>query len=110
MCWVYQYAPELRKRMKPHLTTNDSWKIDGTYIKIKGCWYYLYRAVDSDGSTIDWMLSEKRDHAVAERFFKKISKNEHCVDPRVVSVGKMPLMFQCLENVKKKRPLVKRQN
>ena len=89
MRWVHQYGPELKKRMKPHLkTTNDSWRVDETYIKIKGCWYYLYRAVDSDGNTLDWMLSEKRDHAAAEKFFKKVSGNEHCVNPRVVSVDK----------------------
>ena len=50
--WVQRYAPELEKRCKPHLKpTNDSWRVDETYIKVKGEWKYLYRAVDSAGNT-----------------------------------------------------------
>ncbi len=56
--WVLKYAPELDKRIRPHLKpTNDSWRVDETYIKIKGVWKYLYRAVDSAGNTLDFMLS-----------------------------------------------------
>ena len=52
--WVQAYAPELEKRIRPHLRlTNDSYRVDETYVKIKGKWYYLYRAVDSTGQTID---------------------------------------------------------
>ena len=50
--WVQSYAPELEKRSKPHLNmTNDSWRVDETYIKVKGEWMYLYRAVDSAGAS-----------------------------------------------------------
>ena len=53
-CWVLRYAPELNKRIRPHLRLkNDSWRTDETYIKIKGVWKYLYRAVDSAGNTLD---------------------------------------------------------
>ncbi len=49
--WVQCYAPELEKRCRPHLkATTDSWRVDETYVKIKGAWMYLYRAVDSEGS------------------------------------------------------------
>ena len=52
--WVQAYAPELEKRIRPHLSlTNDSYRVDETYVKIKGAWKYLYRAVDSTGQTID---------------------------------------------------------
>jgi len=62
MRWVHEYAPKLEKRVKRFLkSTNDSWRVDETYIKIKGKWFYLYRAVDSDGNTLDWMLSGTRD-------------------------------------------------
>jgi IS6 family transposase len=51
---VQKYAPELEKRSKPHLkATNDSWRTDETYIKIKKVWTYLYRAVDSEGNTFN---------------------------------------------------------
>jgi len=60
--WVQRYAPELDKRCRPHLkATTDSYRVDETYIKVKKEWKYLYRAVDSDGRTTDFMLSPKRD-------------------------------------------------
>jgi transposase, IS6 family len=69
--WVQHYAPELEKR-RPHLKTcNDSWKGDETSIKIKKVWMYLYRAVDSQGNTIELLLSSTRDAEAATRFFCK---------------------------------------
>jgi len=70
--WVQRYAPELEKRCRPHLkATNDSWRVDETYIKIKGTWTYLYRAVDSEGNTLEFLLSPTRDAEAAKRFFVK---------------------------------------
>src|SRR3954462_8633108 len=67
--WIQAYAPELEKRIRPHLRTcNGSWRVDETYVKVKGRWTYLYRAVDSRGQTIDFLLSAKRDAAAAKRF------------------------------------------
>ncbi len=70
--WAVYYAPKLehsfRKRKKP---VWRSWKMDETYIKVNGKWVYLYRAVDNDGATIDFMLSEARDRAAVLRFFQK---------------------------------------
>lgn len=58
--WVLSYAPELDKRIRPHLKgTNDSWWVDETYIQVKGAWKYLYRAVDSKGNTLEFMRSCK---------------------------------------------------
>jgi IS6 family transposase len=69
---VQRYAPELEKRCRPHLkATNDSWRVDETYIKIKGTWTYLYRAVDSEGNTLEFFLSPTRDAEAAKRFFVK---------------------------------------
>src|SRR2546430_11955504 len=70
--WVQRYAPELEQRSRPHLkATNDSWRVDETYIKIKGTWTYLYRAVDSEGNTLEFLLSPTRDAEAAKRFLIK---------------------------------------
>ncbi|GHO97449.1 IS6 family transposase [Reticulibacter mediterranei] len=71
-CWVQHYAPELEKRTRPHLKAyNDSWRVDETYIKIKKTWMYLYRAVDSGGQTLEFLLSPTRDAEAATHFFCK---------------------------------------
>ncbi len=91
MRWIHAYGSELTKRIKPHLKmTNDSWRTDETYIKIKGKWLYLYRTVDSNGNTIEFMLSEKRDEAAATKFFRKMLNATHTVTPRVITVDKNP--------------------
>lgn len=71
--WVIHYAPLLEEEFRKNYKrkTGDSWRMDETYIKIKGQWNYLYRAVDKDGDTIDFMLSKNRDEAAAKAFFTK---------------------------------------
>ena len=70
MRWIHQYGPQLEEKVRHHLNpTNDSWRVDETYIKIKGQWMYLYRAVDSEGYTIDFYLSQSRDKQAVKRFF-----------------------------------------
>jgi len=87
--WVQAYSPELDKRCRCHLKpTNDSWRVDETYVKVKGIWKYLYRAVDSEGNTLDFMLSAKRDAKAAKRFFKKVLNASHTIAPRVITVDK----------------------
>ena len=55
---VQPYAPELQRYLRRHLKpTNDSWRMDETYVRVKGKWRYLYRAVDSTGATLDFLLS-----------------------------------------------------
>lgn len=70
--WVVHYAPQLdqsfRKRKKP---VGSSWRMDETYIKVNGKWVYLYRAVDKEGNTIDFMLSETRDRPTVLRGYPK---------------------------------------
>jgi transposase, IS6 family len=99
--WVLNYAPELDKRVRPHLSlTNDSWRVDETYIKVKGVWKYLYRAVDSAGNTLDFMLSAKRDGKAATRFFRKVLKAQHAQKPRVITVDKnaaYPIAIEALK-------------
>jgi len=70
--WVEKYAgaiaEEAHRRKAP---TVRSWRMDETYVKVKGEWTYLYRAIDKEGKTLDFMLSERRDEAAATAFFVK---------------------------------------
>src|SRR5436853_947639 len=85
--WVQRYAPELEKRCKPHLkATTDSWRVDETYVKIKKTWMYLYRAVDSQGNTLEFLLSPTRDAEGAKRFFVKALHATAGSAPQVRSV------------------------
>ena len=87
--WVQRYAPEIQRRLRPRLRpTNDSWRVDKTYIRLKGKWVFLYRAVDSTGATIDFLLSAKRDTAAAERFLAKALGRENHPPPRVINTDK----------------------
>ncbi len=88
---VQTYAPEIEMRIRPHLRlSNRSWRVDETYIQVKGRWIYLYRAVDSRGQTIDFLLSAKRDAEAAKRFFRKALGQPHTVKPRTITVDKNP--------------------
>src|SRR6266478_5661546 len=66
--WVQRYGPELEQRIRRHLKpTNKSWRVDETYVRVQGRWCYLYRAIDSAGATIDFLLSAVRDAYAATR-------------------------------------------
>jgi transposase-like protein len=70
--WVQRYAPELEKRIRPHLKPcNDSWRVDETSINIRKTWFSLYRAVDSAGNTLEFLLRPTRDAEAATDFFLK---------------------------------------
>jgi len=87
--WVQAYAPEINKRIRPHLKMSGaSYRVDETYIKVGKSCKYLYRAVDKDGNTIEFMLSAKRDVAAAKRFFKKMMRADHRRLPFSISVDK----------------------
>ncbi|NJL87218.1 MAG: IS6 family transposase [Leptolyngbyaceae cyanobacterium SM1_1_3] len=104
--WVLQYGPELDKRCRPHLRmTNDSWKVDETYVKVKGEWKYLYRAIDSSAQTLDFMLSAKRDAKAAKRFLKKALKAHHTETPRVINVDKNAAYPAATDDLKAEKTL-----
>jgi transposase-like protein len=86
---VLRDAPELDQHIRPFLNlTNDSWRVDETSIKVKGVWKYRYRAVDSEGNTLDFMPSAKPDGKAAERFLGKVLRAKHTQAPRVITVNK----------------------
>ncbi len=99
--WVLKFAPELDQRLRSHLSwTNDSWRVDETDIEIKGAWKYLYRAVDSAGNPLDFLLSAKRDGKAAARFFRKVLKAQPTQTPRVITVDKnaaYPIAIEALK-------------
>lgn len=87
--WVQRYAPEINKLIRPHLKlSGTSYRVDETYIKVGKEYKYLYRAVDKDGQTIEFMLSAKRDVSSAKRFFKKLMRADHRRPPFSISVDK----------------------
>ena len=101
MRWVHQYSPELEKKIRRHLRlTNYSWRVDETYIKVKGKWIYFYRAVDSDGDTIDFMLSSKRNRTAAKRFLKKALSSNRNQIPILITVDKNPAYPSAIDKLK----------
>nr|WP_115160285.1 IS6 family transposase [Serratia fonticola] len=85
--WVIRLVPLLDKAFRRHKrTVGRRWRMDETYIKIKGQWKYLYRAVDTAGQTVDFLLAAKRDAAAALRFFRKAIR--HHGESEVVTIDK----------------------
>ncbi len=103
---MLKYASELDKRIRPHLKqTNDSWRVDETYIKVKGRWKYLYRAVDSQGNTLDFLLCAFRDASAAERFLRKTLHAAHTQEPRVINVDKNAAYPPAIDDLKAEEQL-----
>ena len=83
--WVQRYVPEFEKRWSRYARpVGDSWRVDETYIKIRGQWVYLYRAVDKAGRTVDFLLSRRCDMSAAMRFFSRAAKQYGA--PRVITL------------------------
>ena len=107
--WVQRYAPELNRRCRPELRkTNGSWRCDETYIRVAGKWTYLYRAVDSAGATIDFLLSARRDAAAAKRFFQKALHSPVHPRPRVINVDGNPSYPRVIAQLKRTGELGRR--
>ena len=98
---MQHYAPELEKRSRPHLKAcHDSWRVDETSINIKKGWTYLYRAVDSEGNTLEFLLSSTRDAEAAKRFFLKALSS-----PAGSTPGAHPFEEQAAEPISMAHPV-----
>ena len=107
--WVQGYGPELEERLRCHLKpTNKSWRVDATCVCVKGCWCYLYRAVDSTGATIDFVLSGLCDAEAAERLFRKALTDPSHPQTRVVNPDQAHLYGAAISGVKKEGILRRR--
>jgi putative transposase len=69
--WVAKYSPLIATARRRKAPTDHSWRMDETYIKVKGQWVYLYRAVEKLGKTLDFMLSKRRNRTAATEFFAR---------------------------------------
>jgi len=107
--WVQHNAPELKRRCRPKLwPTNRSWRVDETYLRVAGKWVYLYRAVDSTGATIDFLLSARRDAHAAKRFLQKALVSTGCRSPRVINVDGNPSYPKAIAELKRSGQLSRR--
>ena len=122
---MQEYGPEIDKRCRngqsqsptegnppaalyhrPYLRpTNDSWRVDETYIKLKGKDRYLYRAVDYFGNTLDFLLTAKRDAQAAKRFLHRALNAIHTQEPRVINIHKNTAYPKAIDELKQKEEL-----
>ena len=104
--WVQDYGPELEQRLRRHLKpTNKSWRVDESYVRVKGRWCYLYRAIDSAGATTDFLLSALRDADAAKRLFRKALGDRPHPQPRVINTDLGPIYSSAIPDSKKEEKL-----
>lgn len=103
--WVQVYAPEIEKRLRWHYRPHSfsrSWRVDETYIKVKGKWTYLYRAVDSHGDTINFYLSQTRNAKAAKWFLGKALRGYKSWEkPDIINTDKAGCYNQAIRELKK---------
>ena len=109
--WAIKVLPVLEKTFRRHKkAVGRSWRMDETYIKVRGQWKYLYRAVDKEGNTVDFLLRAHRDKAAARRYFEKsIEQNG---EPEAVTIDKSGANLAALDalNAERETPIKIRQN
>jgi transposase-like protein len=107
--WVQHYTPLLNQWLRRELRRpNASWRVDETYIKVAGDWTYLYRAVDSAGDTIGFMLSPKRDLTAARLFLRLALSGTSGIRPRVINVDGHPAYARAIAEWKQSGDLDRR--
>ena len=106
--WVQRYAPELEKRTLWYQNRlSFSWRVDETYIRVKGRWKYLYRAIDKGGATLDFYLADRRNTKAAKRFLAKALRRSRGWKPQVINTDKNPAYGEAIAELKKEGLLPK---
>src|SRR3546814_15070458 len=106
--WVQCYAPEMEKRLRWFWRrgVDPSWRLDETYVKVRGKWTYLYRAVDKRGDTIDFYLSPTRSAKAAKRFLGKALRGlKHWEKPATLNTDKAPSYGAAITELKREGKL-----
>lgn len=97
--WVQTFGVELGMKLRARRKgkSGKKWHADATYICIKGHWYYFYRAIDKEGNLVDVYLSDIRDQAAAEAFFKQ-AQNTTGITPEQITTDKEPALYPAIKN------------
>ena len=104
--WVQHYAPELKKRIEWYQRHySNRWFLDETYVKVKGQWKYLYRAIDEHGKTLDFYLSHRRNAKAAKRFLNKLLKGNKDYQPQKINTDKNPAYGVAIAELKADKKL-----
>jgi transposase-like protein len=103
--WVIHYVPEFEKRWNRWARrVNSSWRVDETYVRVRGKWHYLYRAVDKHGKTVDFLLRPDHGIAAAQAFFRKALTTSLPWWPRKVTLDGNPSSHQALRLLRRENP------
>ena len=103
--WVIRYVPEFEKRWDRWARqVNSSWRVDETYICVRGKWHYLYRAVDKHGKTVDFLLRPDRGIAAAQAFFRKALTTSLPRWPRKITLDGHAASDQALRLLRRENP------
>jgi putative transposase len=99
--WVFKFSPIIEKNMhKRKQSVSSSWRIDETYIKVGGKDRYLYRAIDKEGNTVDFLLTKRRQRMSAQKFFNKAIGNNS--KPRVINIDKSGSNYSAIRVVNRR--------
>jgi putative transposase len=105
--WVFKFSPAIEKNMhKRKHQLGDSWRMDETYIKVGGKDRFLYRAVDKEGNTVDFLLTKRRQRISAQKFFNKAIGNNG--KPRVINIDKSGSNYSAIRLVNRRTHSIKK--
>ena len=105
--WVFKFSPEIEKKMhRRKFKVGGSWRMDETYIKVGGKDRFLYRALDKEGNTVDFLLTKRRQRMSAQKFFNKAIGNNG--KPRVINIDKSGSNYSAIRIVNKRSHSIKK--